>query len=153
VALVENPVAYLEAGAKALFANAALREALVTELSALPPPSAPDLPWGMTVTVQGATRVELAIPTSPGIPVGSELAAAASVVLDVKALSLTVGAIAWSPLAGSALAAQVSVPAGADPSWELDLAAAPTAAAPAAFDPIPLYARPAKDNQAALALA
>jgi hypothetical protein len=157
VALADDPVGYLEAAGKRLFADAALRQALVTELSALPAPSGRKLPWGMTLTVQGGTRVELAVPTSPGIPIGSEIAAAGSVVLDVKALSLTVGTIVWSELAGSALAVQLGVQADTNldvtPSWEIDLAAAPSGDAPAAFAPIPLYAKPAKGNQQALAVA
>ena len=160
VALAANPAGYLEASGKRLFTDAALRQALITELSALVPhaPGAAALPWGMTVKVQGGTRVELTIPTSPGIPIGSEIAAAGSAVLDIKGMSLTVAGTVWSGLAGSALAAQIELQADTSlnvtpAAWEIDLAAAPSGGAPAAFAPIPIYAKPAKSGQAALELA
>jgi hypothetical protein len=157
VALVDDPIAYLEASAKALFASPAARQALITELGSLPAPGVTTLPWGMTCTVRGGTLVELTVPSSPGIPIGPEIAASASVVLDLKALSVTATGMVWNAPSGSALALQVGALARADlsvtPSWEIDLAAAPSAGAPAAFAPIPLYANPAKSGQQALEVA
>jgi hypothetical protein len=158
IALAEDPVGFLTSAGGPLFGSSAAVTDLVSALTAFSTPSAVrrraelTLPAWLTFTIDKGTRVELGIGTAAPLRIGSDVAFAGSLALDLKALTVAGSATAWSPDLGAGLQGAVTATVGSGDTvattWQLALAAPPDAAG--AIAPVPLYGNPQPQTAAQL---